>query len=80
MRAGRKGTTARVLAAFAAATLLAGCVVPGASFGTEPLQTRFAEATRLSLIAQERPTPPARATDRSAFEPVVLAHHTTDRN
>ena len=80
MRAGRNGTTARVLAAFATATLLAGCVVPGASFGTEPLQTRFAEATRLSLLAQERSTSPARSTERSSFEPVTLARHTAGQN
>ena len=54
MRAGRKGSAFCVLAALAALTLLPGCVIPGASFGTEPLQLRFADATRTSLHADHQ--------------------------
>jgi hypothetical protein len=67
-----------VLAAAAALTTLIGCRIPGASFGTEPLQLRFAEATRQAVIAEEArsPTVPFRMPLRTTeAEPIVLAVH-----
>jgi hypothetical protein len=54
MRAGRKSGVLRVLAAAVTLSMLAGCQIPGASFGTDPLQTRFAEMTRRSVEAEEQ--------------------------
>lgn len=76
MRAGRRDRAIRVLAAAAALMILVGCRIPGASFGTEPLQLRFAEATRQAIIAEEaRPqAAPYRTPLRTAeAEPIVLA-------
>lgn len=56
MRAGRKSGVLHVLAAAVTLSLLAGCQIPGASFGTDPLQTRFAEMTRRSVEAEEQAT------------------------
>jgi DMSO/TMAO reductase YedYZ molybdopterin-dependent catalytic subunit len=76
MRADQKRRTLRLLAAIAALTLLAGCRIPGATLGTEPLQLRFAAMTRTAIEAQndaapsDRYEPPARVT---SAEPVVLA-------
>lgn len=66
MQADRKGQALRVFAAVAALTFLAGCRIPGASFGNEPLQLRFAAVTRSAIQADElstgRAPDPVRAT------------------
>ena len=61
--------------AAAAATLLAGCQVPGGSFASEPMQLRFAAMTRSALAADEaRPCDPYAAPVRlTAAEPIVIA-------
>ena len=76
MRAERKNRVILALASVAAFTLFAGCQIPGGSFGSEPLQTRFAALTRNAVEAeteprlQKRDIPPVRVTQD---EPVVIA-------
>ena len=76
MRAERKNNAILALASVAALTLFVGCQIPGGSFGSEPLQTRFAALTRNAVEAEteprrpERYVPPVRVTQD---EPVVIA-------
>ncbi|MGC1272110.1 MAG: hypothetical protein WBC44_00275 [Planctomycetaceae bacterium] len=80
MRAGRIQRAILVTSAALGLALLAGCRVPGASFGTEPLQLRFAAATRQAIDAkaaerapQLRPAVPSNEPKRESLaEPAVL--------
>lgn len=85
MRAGRNQRAFRVTAAAFALGLLVGCRVPGASFGTEPLQLRFSAATRQAIdaeaIIEERhrsTTPQSEPMRQSLSEPIVLAAYEQD--
>jgi hypothetical protein len=79
-RAMRTGTTKRMIRLLAAASMLflmVGCQIPGSSFASDPLQLRFAEATKQSLAAAEKhETRRLAHPQRSAqAEPIVLAGH-----
>ncbi|MBA3313801.1 MAG: hypothetical protein M3552_08460 [Planctomycetota bacterium] len=79
MPAGTKTRTIRLLAAASLLTLMVGCRVPGASFASDPLQLRFAEATKQSMLAAEQaeaaPTP--RPLQSAESKPIVLAGHSS---
>lgn len=66
-----------ILGSVAVASLI-GCQVPGGSYGTEPLQIRFAEAVKVSL--QTSPSPDAKpyhSPDRTASaNTIILASQT----
>lgn len=83
MRAASQSRVNHVLTAFAIALLLAGCRLPGATFGTEPMQLRFGEMTHRAISAEfghdARPNS-SEATDprvkESMAQPIILAGHT----
>ena len=77
MRTGRKQCAPSMKLASVALLTLAGCRAPGASFGTDPLQHRFCDATRSVIELADVKMPIREHYDRreqqALVEPVVIA-------
>ena len=82
MRAGTQSRVKHVLTAFAVTILLVGCRIPGATFGTEPMQLRFGRMTEQAIAgglarearpgSSESTVPPVK---ESMAQPIILAGH-----
>ena len=69
--------TLGLVTSFSVASML-GCQVPGGSFGSEPLQIRFAEAVKVSVKAIDHSRYEDHGPQRTTSEsPMILAGHPT---
>jgi hypothetical protein len=72
MTAGWRNRMFRRLAAVATLALLAGCRIPGGTFGGDALQIRTAEAARLAIMMERESAPPDAQPGRSVAAEVIF--------